>query len=249
MKSLVQAIGFRLNWFFEKSSLVESSVANRILTWFYYSYKRIFEARILHLFEDQLTKYDLFVDVGLGLGFYTRALAHNFRELEFIGFEPDSLNFQRSKMYLDRYPNVTLINKAVSDSSGSVTFLRDRLNPANHRVVDDGVKHTDKIDSVILDSLVSIEKKCLIKIDVQGHEFAVLMGAKKLLDSKKNAWFVEFDPQIESTERLEMIWNLFESLGYTAKVLSKGKWVRINTFPLSKKYFDIFFEPKLSRSS
>ncbi|MQL81969.1 hypothetical protein Taro_014434 [Colocasia esculenta] len=133
----------------------------------------------------------LVVDVGGNVGMAIFAAAAMGRRV--VSFEPVFENLQRicDGVFLNRaWDRVTLFAAAASDHSGNITFhkLVGRLD--NSAVSATGAKMTfqDKaeiaievptipLDDVIPDS----EEVALIKIDVQGWEYHVLRGAKKIL--------------------------------------------------------------------
>jgi Methyltransferase FkbM domain len=66
----------------------------------------------------------------------------------------------------------------------------------------------------MLDSILVNEKRVdLIKIDVQGHEYEVLTGAKDVLTSFKPLVLIEIDNRKSSFEAAR-IWKLLTSYGY-----------------------------------
>lgn len=139
-------------------------------------------------------KNGIFVDVGANVGMATFAAAvMGFRVL---AFEPVLENLQRicDGIYFNRVGEfVTVFEAAASDHLGSITFhkLVGRLD--NSAVSAAGAKlafksneeiavqvKTIPLDEVIPDS----EPVLMLKIDVQGWEYHVLKGAKKLLSRK-----------------------------------------------------------------
>ena len=85
---------------------------------------------------------------------------------------------------------VGLFNNALSDSEKEVVFsCHTTIANAGHGIEDDVSTqahsfndNTEIVQSTLLDSLVNFENSRIsIKIDVEGHELAVLKGAQKLL--------------------------------------------------------------------
>ncbi|WOH01044.1 hypothetical protein DCAR_0520423 [Daucus carota subsp. sativus] len=140
-------------------------------------------------------KMGLFVDVGANVGMASFAAAvMGFRVL---AFEPVFENLQRicEGIYFNRLGDlVTVFEAAASDRVGNITFhkLVGRLD--NSAVSASGAKLAFKsneevalqVRTIPLDELISeSEPVLLIKIDVQGWEYHVLKGAKKLLSRKE----------------------------------------------------------------
>ncbi|KAH9615921.1 hypothetical protein KSS87_008408 [Heliosperma pusillum] len=113
-----------------------------------------------------------------------------------VGFEPVFENLQRvcDGIYFNRVSDlVTVFNAAVSDHFGNITFhkLVGRLD--NSAVSAVGAKMSFKssqeiavqVKTIPLDDVIpESQPVLLLKIDVQGWEYHVLKGAKKLLSRK-----------------------------------------------------------------
>ncbi|XP_076932095.1 uncharacterized protein LOC143597488 [Bidens hawaiensis] len=140
-------------------------------------------------------KTGVFVDVGANVGMATFAAAvMGFRV---FAFEPVLENLQSicNGIYFNRVGDlVHVFEAATSDQVGNITFhkLVGRLD--NSAVSATGAKMAFKsneeielqVRSVPLDHVIpENEPVLLLKIDVQGWEYHVLKGAKKLLSRKK----------------------------------------------------------------
>ncbi|GLT26192.1 hypothetical protein SLA2020_012750 [Shorea laevis] len=136
------------------------------------------------------------VDVGANVGMASFAAAvMGFRVL---AFEPVFENLQRicDGIWFNRVGELmTVFEAATSDRNGNITFhkLVGRLD--NSAVSATGAKLAFKsneeiaiqVRSILLDEVIpESETVLLLKIDVQGWEYHVLKGAKKLLSRKKS---------------------------------------------------------------
>lgn len=140
-------------------------------------------------------KSGIFVDVGANVGMATFAAAvMGFRV---FAFEPVVENLQSicNGIHFNRVADlVNVFEAATSDQLGNITFhkLVGRLD--NSAVSATGAKMAFKsneeielkVRSIPLDEVIpEKETVLLLKIDVQGWEYHVLKGAKKLLSRKK----------------------------------------------------------------
>ncbi|CAI9260810.1 unnamed protein product [Lactuca saligna] len=140
-------------------------------------------------------KTGIFIDVGANVGMATFAAAvMGFRV---FAFEPVLENLQSicNGIYFNRVGDlVNVFEAATSDQIGNITFhkLVGRLD--NSAVSATGAKMAFKsneeiemkVRSIPLDKVIpENEHVLLLKIDVQGWEYHVLKGAKKLLSRKK----------------------------------------------------------------
>jgi FkbM family methyltransferase len=138
------------------------------------------------------------IDIGANIGFYSRIM----REL--VGskghvycFEPDKENYRHLENALNKFVNVSLFNKAVSDNEQSLkVYLSADLN-VDHRTypIDEYDKIVD-IQGTSIDSfLVDKPSPQFIKIDIQGFEVTALKGMTKTLRAVPNLqMFMEFWP-------------------------------------------------------
>ncbi|PKA46412.1 hypothetical protein AXF42_Ash020303 [Apostasia shenzhenica] len=135
------------------------------------------------------------VDIGANVGMAAfAAAAMGFRV---VAFEPVFENLQRicDGVFLNRvWDRVMVFEAAASDRIGNITFHKVVGRLDNSAISEIGAKlvfksneeipvevRTIPLDEVILES----ERVLLIKIDVQGWEYHVIQGAKKLLSRKK----------------------------------------------------------------
>ncbi len=145
-----------------------------------------------------ITHDDWIIDVGANVGHYTM----QFSELvgaggRVIAFEPVPATFAllASNVSLFAWPNVTLINAAVSDDmasvgmsiprspSGQPNYYQAHLTAASDRSL--------SVLALSIDDLNIQSRIALIKIDAEGHEVAVLRGMQRLLAQHHPVLIVE----------------------------------------------------------
>lgn len=136
---------------------------------------------------------------GGNCGLYTRLFAKEFRTV--YSFEPDPLNFH-CLVNNNQLHNVIKLQAALSNSHKSIS-----LNPGPsdnvgmHSVSDTpGFIPTLKIDDFNPDSLD------LIQLDVEGHEYSVILGALNNIQ--------KFKPVISCERGTDSIFNILKSFGY-----------------------------------
>ncbi|KAK9029700.1 hypothetical protein V6N11_026804 [Hibiscus sabdariffa] len=181
-------------------------------------------------FLEGKNKDGVLVDVGANVGMASFAAAvMGFRVL---AFEPVLENLQRicDGIWFNRIEElITVFEAAASDRNGNITFhkLVGRLD--NSAVSAVGAKLAFKsneeiavqVRSILLDEVIpESEPVLLLKIDVQGWEYHVLKGAKKLLSRKKGEapyLIYEEDERLlqASNTTAKEIRDFLSSLGYT----------------------------------
>jgi len=167
-----------------------------------------YEVQTTRLFKSLLTEDANVVDVGAHIGYYTIIAANKSKSGKVWAFEPEPNNYEAlvENIKLNKAVNVKTFQKAVGKENGRSplfvpgTFsgecsLVHKSNRPN-KVVD--------VEVVALDSILAGEKIDIIKIDVEGGEIGVLLGAKELIRS---------NPAIKIFAELSQSW--LKSAGYS----------------------------------
>lgn len=164
----------------------------------------------------QMTCGGLFLDVGANKGVWSQAAAPHFPQVH--AFEPNRDLAEQMRRALAR--NVTVHHLALSDRSAEVdlhvplsdgeqvTTRASLLENANGDLpwVRQSV-HSEKLDNLKLEPID------VIKIDVEGHEMAVLRGAEETLRAQHPALIVEIEERHHPGSSEEIIaWTC--ALGY-----------------------------------
>jgi len=176
------------------------------------------EFMILHNF---IAAGDWVLDIGANVGHYTK----KFSELvgdhgRVIAFEPVPTTFSLlcANVQLFSYPNVSLINAAVSNKLSVVGMTLPKFSTGLTNYYQAHVSSEEDSElSVItlsLDSLFINQRIALIKIDTEGHESFVLDGMQKLIKKYHPVLIIE-------TDSIEVIANL-KSSGYFSEKLQNS---------------------------
>lgn len=124
------------------------------------------------------------LDLGANIGNHSLFFADYFRQVH--AFEPNDRTFKVLSLNAELVPNVRCHHVGLSDHAATAHF---RVNPGNvgaSRVVPSPESGTTLVELVTLDSAVSdIADIKLIKVDVEGHDFSALVGAKQTIASHK----------------------------------------------------------------
>ncbi len=157
---------------------------NRILKGFNHAGARL-EKRY---FIDQLIgsiKPKTFIDIGANIGELSYYMNEKFGEqIKIFAFEPDPIAYECFENNLTG-KNVFLYKLALSDSSaGQIFYLEPQSADSSlHKPTFFSIQH--KVETSTLDlvlQLANLEKPVLLKMDAEGHEPEVLLGAKNVLN-------------------------------------------------------------------
>lgn len=191
----------------------------------------IYEALETHLFRSLLHPGMTIVDIGANVGYYTLIAAELVaNEGKVYAFEPDPTNYEllNRNVELNGYQNVETVQRAVSDSSGTVTLYIDKTNFGNRsmgksNIVDDGGEV--EVVTVSLDDFFESKmggcRVDVLKIDAQGAEGLIFNGARNTLRRHSPKIFMEFEPDMLrnlGTDPIALL-QQFASLGYECSLI------------------------------
>jgi FkbM family methyltransferase len=145
-----------------------------------------------------------FWDVGANIGFYSWLMKSTKPDVRLVLIEPQSDNVKliRSTLNRHKFPNAILLVAGASDHSGTGTFHVDKMAGATSSLEDRQQTfeehHFGVPASAIQISLIAIDDARAVhgpadflKIDVEGHEKAALMGAARTISEDQPVLFVE----------------------------------------------------------
>jgi len=141
---------------------------------------------LLAAFE-HVRAWNVAIDVGAYVGFWTLDMAERFEQV--FAFEPCPDSFECLCRNMAEFPHVATARAAVGDHSGVCSMVYDPLRNTGSRFVD---PKGDGVTMLALDDL-KFETCDLLKIDVEGFEPMVLKGARKLIKRFKPVVIMETD--------------------------------------------------------
>lgn len=174
------------------------------------------------------TKDGVVLDIGANLGSYTVPIAKNHPQLQFHSFEPQQTIFYQlcTNIFLNGLENVSAHHKCLSDYEWVKELevpnyvLEQNIGAfsVDNNVRTDGYEvlthgRTETISAIKLDTM-NLKNIRLIKLDVEGHEMEVLLGAINTLKNNGyppilfEAWNFKF------AEKREKLFRFIKDLGY-----------------------------------
>jgi FkbM family methyltransferase len=176
------------------------------------------------------------VDVGAHIG--THAIFYAEHSELVSCFEPHPVAFACLEHNLRKWRNVNLYNVALSDHRGTISMIDCPGNLGASRTVEG-----DEIECVTLDMVFGDDEDLdFIKIDAEGDEIGILLGATKTIERYRPVMLIELNEYALGSRGLtgsDLI-QCIESLGYSTQQLggdAGGKQYDLLCFPSRKSVF------------
>ena len=194
------------------------------------------EIKLAKFLIQQLKEGDCFIDIGAHYGYFTLLGA------TLVGSKGQVLSFEAApntygvlRKNVQNHPTITALNKAISNSSESITFfefpnLYSEYNSMDIQQFEQEewiTKYPPKkhiIEAIDLSTFIT-ESKChpsIIKIDVEGAEYKVIQGASSYLQQHRPMIVMEYlSPERGNTPHSAAV-QLLNKLGFDAYTIDNN---------------------------
>lgn len=194
---------------------------------------------------------NVFVDIGAHFGLYSIILA-KYKNSRVYAFEPTSYSaevFLKNIKYNLVDEKIDVIQKAVSSKIGqSVFYVQDTPGAVSNSIVDYWHSNENKnkvlIEVVTIDSFFNNIKYDFLKIDAEGAEYDVLLGAIETIKKYKPKMILSLHPKAIAGRghSLKLIWEMLNNLDYICYFGKKR--MTGDDFCSKINIFDVFLLPK-----
>ena len=192
--------------------------------------------------------------MGVYRGVYTFQLAKISKHVH--SFEPNPLIFPYLNKNLQKLiKNLTLYNVALSDKNGETELripIRNKYaNKNNYEEMYESGRATIhknniinseynsfKVRTVKLDDILINNPIGFVKIDAEGHEKVILVGAKEIIKKRKPNLLVEIEERY-TNEKIENTLEFINKIGYKSYFLEKNnltKTEKLRNFNTKNNY-------------
>lgn len=191
--------------------------------------------------EDDLVVFD----VGANRGNYSAMAFATLqgRRCTVHAFEPDAANAERLRTRFNGRTDFRLVNKALGDKPGTVTFYKhahDWLSSLHHPEQHPSNYRPNEVAAVVEVEITTLDAYCaeagvqridLLKVDTEGHDLYVLRGATGLLAGKRirNLQFEFSEMNVAAHDHFFDFWTLL-SPNYDLFRLCKDGFHRIERY-------------------
>ena len=223
-----------LELFFKKTSFCMLNIFNDDAVPLKYFWRAGYENLSLAIWYNSTRQEGVFFDVGAHTGLYS--IIGNLHKIQnqIISIEAFYMNHARlmSNLKLNKISSNNCILGAVTNEEGQSNFHVPTTFDYHSSGGGINEKGQLKVKNIVLDSFKLQNKVGAIKIDTEGNEFNVLMGAEKLIT--KDSPEIIFEININSFEKCL---NFLRKFDYTFYFLDeeKNKQEKINN--IEDRYF------------
>ena len=197
------------------------------------------------------------IDVGVYRGVYSYEMAKYSKIVH--AFEPNPIIFKDIKLNLSKIiKNISFYNYALSDHENT-SILKvpirnknfDRNNYEEYFQMGKATIHkenkmedieTFEVKSKKLDSFSFSNKISFIKVDVEGHELAVIRGAENTIKKNKPILLVEIEER-HSQKKVSETLDYINSLGYIS-YFYENELLKTSSLDNLNLYNNFIFKPK-----
>lgn len=198
-----------------------------------------YEPEVIQAMRSHVVCGDTVLDIGAHAGYLTAQLSSLVGTAGRVySFEPTPSSFRilQRNIFDNRLRNVIPLPFAVARSCGPAKLLVDPSSYENRLVEDAGDSDILPVQTVTVDEIVSANslKVSFMKIDVEGAELDVLLGARQVLDT--------FQPVVVAEVRdrcKDAVYDVMDKYHYSGKVIS-----RIDSDHLRRGTPNILFNPR-----
>ena len=147
-------------------------------------------------------------DVGSNIGYHATAFAS--KHAEVYCFEPNPLNYKLLEQNTAKFKNVHLTQCAVSNQNGTTNIgIFDLDSVSNFGDVHINDQNGVPVTTIRLDD-VNLPNPHIIKIDVEGYEYGVMLGAEQIIKSYMPMIYYE----AQDLRDFDKIWFFLTRLNY-----------------------------------
>ncbi len=190
-------------------------------------------------------KGDLVIDVGAADALYAARMSQLVgRRGRVYAFEPNPAQFAHVQALSARRANVTAYPIGLSDHSGRaqlhVPVLDQHLRPGLGSVAVPGsraeIEHQEV--SVSLERLDTVldgdgDRPAFLKCDVEGHELAVLRGARQVLQRSQPKILIEIEQRHQDAP-IQTTFEYLADLGYSGWAIRPNELVPLERFDVER---------------
>jgi FkbM family methyltransferase len=207
------------------------------------------EAKVIARFtENRKMQKVVVLDVGANIGNWCASIVSALPAAQVIAFEPSKQAFSQLTHRFENLSNITCVNTALGKSDEITVLYADESASGLSSLTKRRVEHfgidfnySEEVKVTKLDTWIKSQDKdfspSILKMDVEGHEFDVLQGAKETLRSIEIIQFEFGGSNIDTRTFFQDFWYFFIERGFDIYRISPGGPVLIDHYRESDETF------------
>lgn len=212
------------------------------------AWSTVAEARAISNFIEQLNLQEVVaIDAGANIGNWSAEFLKCLPTAQVIAFEPSQVAFTKLSERFANDNRVNCVNSALGKVNADSTLYSDEggsglgsltKRRVEHFNIDFG--HQEKIQVQTLDSWINknkVKTPNVLKMDIEGHEYDLLLGAAETLRNIKVVQFEFGGSNIDSRTYFQDFWYFFQDLGFTIYRLTPVRPLLITHYSESDESF------------
>lgn len=191
---------------------------------------KLYESHIVHEFVANISGGDVCIDIGANIGHHTIIMSQCAGATgKVFAYEPIPYIRKQMKesLALNNITNVTIVPDALSDKEGVLHLYINKDNVAGSSFVNTSTESTIPVKMLTLDSY-NYPQVDFMKIDVEGFEYNVFLGAKNTIKAHHPTILFEYSPlyylKLDNTH-IKKILTFLKEINYTLIDLEDSKKV------------------------
>lgn len=198
------------------------------------------------------------IDIGANIGDSYLQVKENANDL-FLEIEGDTEYFKLLEMNTKQDPLVTRVLEFISDESSTLNSSFEESNGTGHLIIDSESQNRVKFSTLVqvVNKNPEFLKCNLLKIDVDGYDSKIILGALEFLRNRKPVLFFEFSPRLQKevgfkdADTFDKLYSvgykkliIYDNQGYYLMVVNSNDYLILNSlkFYAEQKegyYYDI----------
>lgn len=189
-------------------------------------YKEIFIDKCYDNFNKKLTKNSIVIDIGAHICLFSLYCSARCGKVYAYEAHPDNYSLAIKNIKNNNIKNINVFNLAAWSTSGKKIYLSDNEEnqTGDHRVKTGGQAEDGKafrVSTITLEDIFinnDINYCDLLKIDIEGAEYAVLLSTPDKIFDKINLICMEYHPDIEKKHNIDFLVDFLERKRFVVEI-------------------------------
>jgi len=189
-------------------------------------YKEIFIDNCYEKSLANIKENSVVIDIGAHIGIFSMYCSPKCKQVFSYEAHPENFSLAQKNIKNKNINNIKIENLAVWSKSNEKIFISDseETRTGEHTI---NKEKGFEVETISLEDIFlknNIQRCDLLKIDVEGAEYAILFSAPDIIFEKIESISMEYHPDVNKDKRKDDLVRLFENKGYQTEetILKEG---------------------------